>query len=175
MKIGDIVAYWDKRWLVTTASEGHMYVLRTWSGEETEVPRLYDEQAASGLKIVARAGSWPFIAAPIRTKNGAITRVALLREGRQWELTPLVHWAPSGMQRPGGPLFFSPDLHLQCGEVLIATYKSGKSARLLVNTSFANVQTRKRKAELAQQPPARRTIYDRLMDDEDMFGDSEDT
>ena len=170
MRIGDIATHQGKCWLVASTKAGHLCVLRAWDGSEAEVPDGCEKDPESGLKVVAHPSTWPFIAAPIRSKAGPIVRVTIVREGRQLELEPLVDWVPSSMQRPGGPIFFNPELRLQRGEVLVACYQSGKTTRLMVNASFATVKRRQQRIQQANQPPVRRTVYDRLMsDDDDMF------
>lgn len=171
MRIGDITTFQGKRWQVTGTKADHLCVLRAWDGSETEVPDSFEKDPESGLVVVAHPTAWPFIAAPIRGKAGPIVKVTFVREGRPRELEPLVDWAPSSMQRPGGPVFFNPELRLQRGEVLVAAYQSGKMARLMVNASFASVKRRQERVQQANQPPVRRTVYDRLMSDDDMFED----
>lgn len=172
MRVGDVVTYQGKRWAVTLLKTGRLCVLRTWEGEETEVPDTYEKDPESGLKVVAEPGKWPFLTAPLRTKDGPLVRVTIVRNSRQRELGPLVDWAPSGMLRPGGPVYFSPELRLEQGEVLVATYRSGKMTRLTVNVGFASVKRRQQRARQANLPPVRRTVYDRLMADDDDYEDT---
>lgn len=173
MRISDVVTYQDKRWLVTTAKPNRLCVLRTWEGSETEVPLSFDKDETSGLKRVAETSKWPFLSVPMRLKDGPIVRVTIGRNGRTQELAPLTDWVPSNMTRPGGPIFFNPELRLQRGEVLVAAYRSGRMTRLTVNAAFGSVKQRVRRAELANQPPVAPTVYDRLMATEDEFDDDD--
>lgn len=166
MRIGEVVAYQDKRWLVTTMRPGSMALIRAWDGTELEVPVAFDKDPKSGLTVVAEPGKWPFLTVPMRTKAGPVVRVTLARSNQPRELTPLDEWVPSDLVRPGGPIFLNPSLHLERGEVLVAAYKSGKLTRLVVNTGFASVKLRQQRAMKPKAPPPR-TVYDRLMSDDD--------
>lgn len=172
MKIGDVVSFQDKRWFVASTKPGRICVLRTWEGVETEVPEAFDQAKESGLRIIAEPSRWPFLTVPMRIKEGPLIKMTMVRQGRSLELEPLVEWAPSSTMRPGGPVYFNPSLRLQRGEIVVAVHKSGKMARLMVNAAFASVRVRQHRAFLASQPPARRTVYDRLMAD-DEFGDDD--
>lgn len=168
MHIGDVVAYKGTRWLVTGTKPGLLCALRAWDGTEAEVPALADKDPTSGVQVLAEPGKWPFLTTAMRTKDGPIVRITMVRNGRAQELEPLVEWS-SSMDRPGGPVYFNPSLRLQRGEILVASHKSGKMTRLMVNASFGSVKLRQQRVAKANEPPPRRTVYDRLMsDDEDL-------
>ena len=163
MHITDVVTYQDKRWLVTSLKPGKLCVLHAWDGAETEVPATFDKDPDSGLKVVAEASKWPFMTAPMRAKAGPIVQVAI----GQNILIPLTDWVPSDVTRPGGPIYFNPALRLELGVVLVAKHKNGSLTRLKVNMAFASVRLRQERTRLANQPPVRRSVYERLMDDDE--------
>jgi len=166
VRIGNIVEYQDKRWLVTGQKPGRLCVLRTWEGTEVEVPEQFDKDATSGLKIVGASQTWPFLTAPMRGKEGPVTQVTIMRDGRQRVLQPLTDWVPASLHQPGGALYFNPSLHLQRGEILVASRKSGKMDRLVVNAGFLTLRQRQRRATMATQTPTR-SVYDHLLDDDE--------
>lgn len=164
MQIGDVVTYRDQLWQVVSPRHGRLFALRTWEGEEHEVPELYDVHPPdSGLKVVAKAGSWPFVSAPFRTKDGPIRQV--LRHGK--ELLPLIDWTPGVALRPGGPVYLNPALGLKRGEVLVAVHQRGFRVRLSINGGLLNVRQRHAKAN--PPTPVKRTVYDRM--DRGLFDD----
>jgi hypothetical protein len=168
MRIGNLVEFQDRRWLVTGKRTGLLCLLRAWDGTEVEVPELADKDVTFGLKVAAQAQAWPFLTAPMRVKEGPVIRVTLMRTGQQRELQPLVDWAPASPYQPGGALFFNPALRLQRSEVLIAIRQRGKMDRLVVSTGFGTLKQRQQRASLANQPPPKVSVYDHLLaDDED--------
>lgn len=166
MKIGDIVLLDKQRWLVLDQRPGKLCRIRTWEGTEQEVPESADTNPTSGLTLEASSGTWPFLTVPLRAKDGPIVRVTFARGGALRDLEPLVDWVPSGLLRPGGPVFLNPSLGLRFGEVVGAVHKSGRQVRLTVTQAFASVRLRQQRLAAERQPVVLKTVYDRLMSDD---------
>lgn len=170
MKIGDIVQFDNRRWLVLFNLPGKLCRLRTWDGAETDVPGSADTNPEMKLTLEASSGDWPFLTAPLRAKDGPIVRATLARNGILRDLEPLVDWAPSSGLRPGGPVFLNPRLQLRVGEVIGAIHQSGRQVRLSVAQGLASVKARQVRLAKERQPVVRKSVYERLMDD-DLFED----
>ena len=135
---------------------------------KTEVPDDLDafpDKEFGELTVICNPSlSWPFVAAPVNRRGGRITGIR--RRGA--ELVPFQDWVPSQLLRPGGSLFFNPNLRLRTGEVLVAQHANGKVGRVTITKAFATVAQRKKRS--APKEDTRPSAFDRLLDD-DMFED----
>jgi hypothetical protein len=171
MKVGDLLEYETRRWLVRKVEKRqHVAVIEGESGVRT-IPDDFESQKDSGCTYIANPVSdWPTIAVPIRRGSGPILSFEQPRLNRR---TLVFHrwidWVPADPGQEGGSVFFNPDLHLKIGDFLLAKHKSGAVNRVTVPVAFGTVN--QRKARLA--PKTRTdspTVYDRLLD-EDEDGD----
>jgi hypothetical protein len=162
--VGDIVRYQDKVWKVSGHNRDYgTFVLVNFEAERVEVT------AMEPLEVLYATSAWPFVALPAKAfKSGRITEV----RRRNVSLRPMFDWVPSDLIRAGGSLFFSPELRLQVGEVLVAKHEKGSLIRVSITRAFGTGTQRKRRKERPWKPPAPVTVYDRLtgrspFDDED--------
>jgi len=168
MEVGDVVLYQGVRWRVLNHNRPfRLYTLTNWEGHQVEVPDDLDVHPGDELTVVAQPSGWPFATAPTKANAGRIVEV--MRGGEP--LVPLVDWVPSSLLRPGGALFFNPDLRLQLGEVLAAKYEKGRISSIRINRGFGTAARRKKRKNNPWKPPRPLTAYDRLMSDEDPYED----
>jgi len=169
MEPGDIVSYEGERWKVLSRDrEFRICVLSNWEGRQVEVADDLDKRPGSGLVLVHQPSTWPFLTVKGTTKGGRI--VGVHRMGLKLE--PLEDWVPSGILSTGGSLFFNPALGLRLGEVMTVMYERGSASRITVTRSFGTAKHRKRRAEKPWKPRQRASAIDRLMGDDDPFGES---
>lgn len=161
MKVGDVVRYQESRWKVLAFQPGlRVYTLANNQGK-VEAPD--DAEALGDLQVLFNPGQdWPFVVVPILSKGGPIVKV--LRG--ETELEFMIDWVPSDFVRSGGPIFFSPALHLRRGEVLSGIHKlADVRSRISVTHSFGSAKARKNRLGQPQKTPAPKTTLDRLMDE----------
>lgn len=163
MKVGDIVDYRSLLWKVSSRNKDFgTFVLVSFGTERVEVP------ADEVIDVVHSTVDWPFIAAPPKSfRMGRF--VAIKRNGTA--LTPFLDWVPSDIFRAGGAVFFNPGLGLKYGDVLVGVHENGGTSRLTVTRAFGSAVQRKKRKTHPWKPPAPKTVYDRLMSDDDIFGE----
>lgn len=154
MNTGDIVRHEGKLWKVSSRNRDYgTFVLVDHKTNRVEIPADLD------LDVIASTKEWPFVAIPTKAfKYGRI--VDVVHNGHH--LMPMVDWCPSDMLRAGGSLFFSPDLGLKRGDVLVAVHEKGSNTRITITKSFGNVKQRQQRKASPWKPPAPVTVYDRL-------------
>lgn len=157
MEIGDIISLDGEHWQAESQRD-RLFVLRSWDNRTIEVhPR--DEKA----KLVAHPNRWPFLTAPIRTSEGPMTKITIVRERKVWLLEPLVDWVPSSRLRAGGAFFLNPALKLKRGEILIVHYKSERMSRVTVTPTFGT--SAQRRARATVKPVKILSVHDRIAND----------
>ncbi len=166
METGDLIEHEGVRWMVQSR-DALARTVKLSRGTIGEAKEIGDDDSAA--KVVANpAKTWPFIPGTTKPKHGKITSILLSRGKKMFELEFLVDWVPSNFQRPGGPIFFRPELQLRNGEVLIAVHADDVRIRMPVTRSFGTVSSRQAKALAKQTPPS---VFDHLMKDNDGFDD----
>lgn len=166
MDVGDLIELESERWMVESRNplSKTVKLSRGVLGESKEIA----EDDAS-VKVVANpAKDWPFIPGNTKPRHGRIKAVLITRQKITYELEFLIDWVPSNFHRPGGPVFFRPELKLRIGEVLIAVHADDVRTRMAVTRSFATVAARQVRDAATRLPPS---IYDRLMSETDGFED----
>lgn len=170
MKVGDLVEFEGVRWKVTI-QRGSVCTLTNWAGEHRELPTDHDLQPANELPPVVvlchPPEDWPFVQVRCRLASAGPVR-HMTRDGQ--ELRPMVDWIPGDFLRPGGPMFFNPDLRLRVGEVLTAKHQRGKLSRVAVSRGFGTVARKRARHLRPQRPPGPQNVYDRLVS-QDPFGE----
>jgi hypothetical protein len=162
MNVGDIVLYQGARWKVVS----HEPSFRTcqlvqFNGTKVEVPDDED------LKVLFNpAKSWPFVAGPVHARSGPL--IGVLRGALS--LGPLVDWVPSDFLRPGGSIFFNPELRLRQGEILVGLHKDGTRSRISITKAFGTVRLRKHRVANPLKAKGPKSSFDRLMSD-DLFNE----
>lgn len=161
MKVGDIVLYSKTRWKVVSCSANyHTCQLASFEGGKEEVADDADTGEKPSIQVLFNpAESWPFVAAPVHARAGPLTGVNRGTLG----LRPLVDWVPSDFLRPGGSIFFNPELRLRQGEVLVGIHQGGVRSRIAISNAFG---TSARRRHLAANPPKVKgppSSYERLM------------
>lgn len=160
MEVGEIVFHQSVRWRVLSHNRPfRICILASWEGRRLEVPDDLEARIDGDLTVLYQPSKWPFVAAPRKPSAGRIIEV--LRDGEP--LRPLVDWVPSNMFRPGGALFFNPNLGLQTGETLTAKHEKGRLSPVRINRGFGTGTRRKQRKNKPWKPPAPLTAYDRLM------------
>jgi hypothetical protein len=169
MEPGDVVSYDGERWKVLSRDrEFRICVLSNWEGRQVEVADDLDKRSGSGLALIHQPSAWPFVAVKGTVKGGRILNV--YRGGRL--LRPLEDWVPTSIFGTGGSLFFNPALGLRLGEVLTVERERGSVSRISITRSFGTAGHKKRRAEKPWKPRQRATAIDRLMGEDDPFGES---
>lgn len=178
MRLGDIVSYGTGRWKVTKYfRDARVCELTNWAYETTEVPDDLDtipNSELSALIVVASpVEDWPFATAQLRsTSTGPVRFVS--RAGN--ELVPLIDWVPGDLYRPGGTLFFNPQLGLRTGQVLVAVHRDGTRSRVNLNRAFGTAKRRKAVAKAGpRKPRGPRNRYDRILGADPFEDDDEET
>lgn len=172
IRLGDIVSYRGERWKATKHLQGERTVeLTSWGGDKIRIPDTTDDVPIDDHRLVILfnpATDWPFIHAKLRKESaGPLTRV--LRAGN--DLRPFHDWVPGDLRRPGGPVFFNPDLKLRMSEVLVGVHVDGSRTKITINATFGTISRRKARAA---DPPKRKgpqSRFDRIL--QDPFGDDE--
>lgn len=159
MNLGTLVKFGGHRWRVYRVDKHVKTVtLIRWGGDLEEIAD--DDPEAS---IIADPSEWPVVTARVRPNAGPLVKLSLTR-GRLRPLEPFEDWVPSDMSRPGGSIFVNPALKLRMGEVLIAEYKTGSSARIVITKRFGTMAERKRQQEVSTE---KRGLMD-FLDGEDL-------
>jgi hypothetical protein len=142
MNLGTLVKHEGHVWRVYKVDKHVKTVtLIRWGGALLEIAD--DDPGAS---VVADPSEWPVVTVRVRPNAGPLVTLSLTRGRRLRQLEPFVDWVPSDMGRPGGSIFVSPALNLRIGEVLIAEYKTGASARIVITKRFGTMAERKQQA-----------------------------
>lgn len=169
MELGDLVEYGSERWIVASRNALARTVLLS-RGPGQPTPEVASDDPS--VKVITNpATNWPFLPCQFKPKHGAVKQIFITRGGQTFELELLIDWVPSNFQRPGGPIFFNPDLNLRNGQVLVAVHTDESRSRLSVTRAFGSVQTRQTRQivkvaqrEEAKLPP---TVYAHMMQEED--------
>lgn len=174
MRVGDLVEFEGVRWKVTAHRQDfRVCVLTNWQNERRELPDDHDTQPtnelAPAIVFSHPPEDWPFVQVRCRLPSAGPVR-EMFRNGE--ELRPLVDWVPGDLLRPGGPMFFNPDLNLRIGEVLTAKHQRGKLSRVSISRGFGTVARKRARQQRPQRQPGPQNVYDRLVG-EDPFGDDE--
>jgi hypothetical protein len=171
VKLGDVVFFKGERWKVTNhRQEYRVCELTNWAMQKEEVEDTLDQDLGALNVLFNPTKDWPFVSVKLRSEAAGPVR-KVLRAGA--ELKPLEDWVPGDMWRPGGALFFNPDLKLRMGEVLVAIHRGGNRSRVSLNTTFGTIATRKaRAAAPPRKPKGPATRFDRILG-ADPFEDDE--
>lgn len=172
MNAQDLVEYQGKPWLVTRVQEDFGVVnLTCVDGSRAEVPDDLDQTKPEELKVVAHPPSqWPMIAVPSKPGYGPFISVEVPGVTTLTALIPWKDWVPADPVREGGTLFFNPELRLRPGQVLVATFKNGKKARLTITKSFLTVGQRVSASIQKNAPPVpveERNRFNRVLLEDD--------
>lgn len=164
MKINDLVQYQEKRWIVRHLGELEA-TLQDGEGKNLsialDVPDL--------LVIANPPEDWPYLMVRDHPKGRFIASITrTVNRARTW-LTKYVDWVPSDPARPGGAVFFNPDLDLKPAETLIINWAAAHATGITVPIHFGTVA--QKVAQVVAEKPQPATVYDRLL--EDRFEDDE--
>ena len=160
MNAGDIVAYQGTRWKVLSRDRSfRVCTLSNWEGKRLDVTDDLDRRPGSGLTVVYRPATWPFVAVPMKPRLGRVVEVHY----QERKLEPFEDWVPSGLFSIGGSLFLTPALGLRPGEILILIHEKGGRSRVTLSRSFGTARHKKRRARSPWKPKKPKTVYDRLM------------
>ena len=165
MKVGDLVEFEGVRWKVTV-QRGRTCLLTNWQGETRELPEDHDRQPtnelAPAIVLCHPPEDWPFVQVRCRLPHAGPIR-QMLRDGEP--LQPMVDWIPGDFVRPGGPMFFNPELRLRIGEVLTAKHWRGELSRVNISRGYGTVAARRARHLRPTRPPGPENVYDRLVQD----------
>ena len=172
MRIGDIVLYQNKRWLVYAIDrDTRIAKLSTYVLQLKEVPYNLDKTDREKAKVVAKPyKNWPFVAISTNSRRGAIRGLSRVPIGQlPIMLIPFEDWVVDPL-RDGGPLFFAPHLHASTGETFSARYRNGTSGRIVIPVGFGTMRQRQARTE---PKPKSKTAFERVLEDDEVFGDSD--
>jgi len=174
VQLGDLLNWRDARWLAVAIDRTRRLMsLRNVEGTIVGVPLNLERSRSRECKVIANPSQyWPcIIRKPIAASAGKLEGIT--RNAAPYALHPLYDWVLDDMdRRGGGTIFFNPTLNLVTGETLVATFKSGRSTRIVIPANFAT--TAERIAKLAEANREPRTVYDRLLSDDGPFEDEDD-
>lgn len=166
MQVGDLLEWKGKRWLaVLSDRQTRMMTLLSEDGTRITVHVKLDKSNHGCVRICNPSKDWPVIMHKQRVRLGKLVSVQRSPSlgADLYTLRPFEEWiAGDPEQLGGGPIFFSPDLDLHIGEVLVARFEKGTS-KIVVPTSFSTLGDRVAKANA--KPTELKTAYDRLLDD----------
>jgi len=175
MKVGDLVEWQERRWLaVVQDRQARLTTLLGEDGTRVGVPSRLDQGVNRVCRVIDNPSeNWPTILHKTKRRLGKL--LAVQRSERLGaavnNLRPFYDWILSDPEREGGgPIFFSPALGLNSGEVLLALFEKGTD-KIVIPVSFGTTRERASRANEAAKEPL--TIYDRLLDD-DHFGNDDD-
>jgi len=173
VRVGDLVEYEGDRWKVTGHNRDfRVCILTNWERTKREVPDDADvptDEGPTPVTVICNPNQdWPFVQARIRSESAGPVQ-QILRGGTP--LAPLHDWVPSGLYRPGGPIYFNPTLRLRIGEVLVAVHAGGARGRIGLGKQFGTAARRKARAEAPKRPAGPKTRFDRIL--ADPFGEDE--
>jgi len=178
MQVGDIIELHgsgpeDRYRVLQHERMTRTYKVIQWStGTLMEVADDMDATDDQCQVVCNPAADWPFVATKVRpTRIGPV--ISVLRSSENRLLIPMQDWAPTDQLKAGGALFFSPDLRLRQGEVLVATHREGTMTRIAITKAFGSVKLRRKRAERARKPPEPPTAFDRILQ-EDTYPDEDD-
>jgi hypothetical protein len=173
MRVGDLVVYDHRRWWVSSlVAQTRLAVLYSSLGERRSVPDTLDVDDPEACQVMAHPPTeWRTVVAPLRPKAGPIVRLVLQPSRARpttLDLERLIDWAASDPVRPGGPLLFPPEGPVRRGDSLVATYRDGTMARVVVPRSYGTIDERKARQGRPgpEAPPAERTRVERNVLDE---------
>ncbi len=159
MNVGDLVEYKEVRYVVARLETvARVVQLRNFAQQKIEVADDDKE-----VRVIAQPSTWPFAVAPMRPTDRTIEKIFMTRAGVTSELTPLIEWVPSDRNRPGGPIFFNPNLGIKVGDTLIAQHATGVRSRIPVTLEYGSAKTR----QVRSTPTPSLSVYDRLITETD--------
>lgn len=147
LQVGHIVECRGLRWQVSILERQTRTAQLLRAEAKLEVPDdsdtvAYPEFGGLVSSLFHPATSWPFVALKIKPKSGPIVKIVLPRGARVRELGVLIDWVPTDFLKPGGSVFFNPELSLRRGEVLVATHQSGTLTRIQIGSQFGTIASR---------------------------------
>jgi len=152
MKLGDLVKYQDKLWLVNGSDKQVRTVyLSCQDGTQTEIADQLDRTDPDTVKVVANPSEqWNLLTSPVCSGFGPLVKMTVpgVLGRKERVLTPWVEWIPSDPLRGGGSIFVHPSIKLLPGMVLFVTHKNGSINRINVPKVVGSVKQRQK---LAQQ------------------------
>lgn len=159
--LGALVEYDGALWVVEQV-DGTAKTLYLSQGQPGVLVEIVDDDPKAVLKGHPRS-DWPFEVMQTEIRHGAIQKVLRTTKEGVVELQRLQDWVPSNFQRPGGPIFFNPQLRLRTGEVLLIQHASGHKKRLTITPSFGSLAKREARRKKAQQKSEPKTVYKRIL------------
>lgn len=174
MRPGDLLLKDGLHWTVRAVDRQSR--LATILNEDLKVdwiPLDLDRKQPDACRVICNpAEQWPFVAISARAVRGKLVMLSRSAVDGQVPLTQWVDWVSADpMRLGGGPVFMNPALNLRPSETLIATFENKSSVRVTIPLSFGTVS--QRKARLEAKPKPEKTSFDRLLDDEDPYGESD--
>lgn len=163
MRIGDLIEWEKKRWIVRALERSTRTVIISDSDARSEViPDDLDKRKPEECALIANpADDWPLVAVVMKPKFGRLLKLVhpvMGREPRQ--LVPFEDWVVADAAQTGGAIFFNPILGLRLGDILVATYERGTS-RVTIPREFLSTREKITRANTPAEPP-KVSVYDRL-------------
>lgn len=174
MRPGDLLLKDGLHWIVRSVDRRSR--LATILNEDLKVdwiPLDLDRKQPDACRVICNpAEQWPFVAISAKSVRGKLVSLSRSSLSGQTPLTPWHDWMSADpMRLGGGPVFLNPALNLRPSETLIATFENKSAVRVTVPLTFGTVA--QRKARLEAKPKVEKTTFDRLLDDEDPYGEDE--
>lgn len=172
MKLGDLVSYEDRVWLVRSYDDRSLRVavLDDLAGRTQEVPHDLDAQESGGCRVLDHpATSWPYLIVRDNPKGTFITGLARVARGVRTPLTLLRDWCPNDPARPGGPVYVNPTVGVLPADLLLVSWLKGSDTSVQVPVTFGTMAQKVARAE--RKKPTEVTAYDRLLQDRFEDGD----
>jgi hypothetical protein len=167
MKLGDLLLHDGQHWIVRKydLKRTHMSELLAASGQVKEI--RFDADLKGEATVLSNPQTeWPFVVMQSRPSLGRLQYIARiigpLATPTEEPLRLYVDWVASDPARMGGPVFFSPMLGLQSGNLLVAVHEKGRS-RIDITAQFKTVK--QRIAHVAVKPKPEKNAYTHLLDD----------
>lgn len=174
MRLGDLIDWAGRRWLVRNIERGtRIAIVIDAEGTVETVPDDLDKTKPKECQVVANpSNDWPFVPMTPRPKFGRLIKVGRPTvQGPVTDLARLFDWTVADPTQPGAAIFFNPILNLHLGDLLLATYERGQ-ARVQIPREFLSTAGKMARANAPAEERPRISVYDRLRRNE--FADADD-
>lgn len=127
------------RWrVVSRDTNTKTLMLEDWNGGRREI--IYEDPE---YEVVCRPTTdWPYVPNPSRP-NDIIEHLQQPVGMQMNNLEPMYDWVPSDRHSSAGSIYLSPTLKLTTGDLLIATYRSGRKRRVTITRQFGSMLQKK--------------------------------